>query len=72
MNSKQNTQTVICLDMEGNLIPEPELTDAQIDDVLLTLMQKQIDEQIRSNKVIEGILFDINNAMERIADMQEK
>ena len=47
-----------------------ELTEAQIDDVLLTLMQKQIDEQVRSNKVIEGVLNDICNAVDRLSDKE--
>ncbi len=34
----------------------------------LYLAEKYLDEKIRGNKVIEGILKDINNGVERIAD----
>ena len=44
-----------------------ELTEDQIDNVLITLKQKEIDEQLRSNKVIEGVLNDISNGIDRIA-----
>jgi hypothetical protein len=44
------------------------LSDSQIDNVLIDLKQKEIDEQTRSNKVIEGVLKDISNGIDRIAD----
>ena len=36
-----------------------KISDSEIDNVLIELKQKEIDEQIRSNKVIEEILKDI-------------
>jgi hypothetical protein len=47
---------------------EKDLSASQIDNILIVLKQKEIDEQIRSNKVIEGLLMDISNSSERIAD----
>ena len=47
---------------------EKNLSNAQIDNVFIKLKQQEIEEQIRSNKVIEGILKDICNNTDRIAD----
>ena len=63
----------IHIDMEGKVIPPVRLSESQIDEILMKLKQKQIDEQIRSNKVIEGILNDISNGIDRIAsDLENK
>lgn len=43
------------------------LSDSQIDNVLITLKQKEIDEQVRSNKVVEGVLKDIQFGINMIA-----
>lgn len=43
------------------------LSDSQIDNTLIALKQQEIAEQIRSNKVIEGILKDIRNTVDRFA-----
>ena len=47
------------------------LTADQVDQALISLKQKEIDEQIRSDKVLEGILKDIGNSLERIADAKD-
>lgn len=44
------------------------LTADQVDQVLIKIKQKEIEEQIRSNKVIEGVLRDISGGIDRIAD----
>ena len=49
-----------------------ELTEDQVNDALITLKQKEVDEQIRSNKVIEGVLKDICNAAEDICNAVER
>ena len=47
---------------------QKNLSNDQIDNILIKLKQKEIEEQIRNNKVIEGILKDICNNTDRIAD----
>ena len=47
------------------------LTSIQIGNNLLALSQRELDEKIRSNKVIEGILYDISNGIDRIASNLE-
>lgn len=46
------------------------LTKDDIDRVLICLKSKEIEEQIRSNKVIEGVLRDIHAAIQNIADRE--
>lgn len=46
------------------------LSNGEIDKALIRLAEKQIKEQIRSNKVIEGILKDIYNAIDRLSDKE--
>ena len=41
--------------------------DSQVNRALMVLKQKEIDEQVRSNKVIEGVLKDIFNGIDRAA-----
>ena len=43
------------------------MNEENIVKILAKLKQKEIDEQIRSNKVIEAILKDISNSVDRIA-----
>ena len=44
------------------------LDSREIDNALIRLKQKEIDEQIRSNKIVEGVLKDIQGGIERIAE----
>ena len=39
------------------------LNSSQIDNALIRLKEKEIAEQIRSNKVVEGILKDISHGL---------
>lgn len=43
------------------------LTDSQIDNILIRLKQREVDEQIRSNKVVEGVLQDIWAGVDTVA-----
>jgi len=43
------------------------VSDSQVNKALMILKQKEVDEQIRSNKVIEGVLNDIYGGVDRIA-----
>ena len=47
------------------------LDSREIDNALIRLKQKEIDEQTRSNKVVEGVLKDIQGGIERIAESFE-
>jgi len=73
MDEKEGPPDAV-LDNHGNLIERDgvPLSDNQIDNVLIRLKQKEINEQIRSDKVNEGVLKDISNGIDRIADEMEK
>ena len=66
-DSKADGAFTLILDHAGNVLSDSRKVDSQVDNVLIRLKQKQIDEQIRSNKVIEGILKDIWLCSDRVA-----
>ena len=53
-------------------LPGDFLDSREIDNALIRLKQKEIDEQTRSNKVVEGVLKDIQGGIERIAEGFER
>jgi len=55
-------------DEEKDLSADFLKSDSQIDNILIRLKQKEVDEQIRSNKVIEGLLRDIYFGIDRIGN----